>query len=411
MNDALEKTIGARTGSAALAMLAHITAANHHSYDYMDWWATPWGRWSKRLAYRTEPVGNLVFSAPILLVEWFCPGLREVIHVPRRVYPISVAHHGLTCLEFHQALGGDEFLAAAGRDVELLLAMAAPSHHGLAWGFPFVWPSNSGIVPANLPMATQTAYGFDLLDGLWLRTGDERYRSLLLQVTAAMDREYENLQREHGTAHTYGGRGYGDVAVNAVSYRMHILARASDLGGSEYRATAESLADYIVSRQEADGSWFYGETPKNQFIDHFHTCFVLKNLARANRVLGRSDITSALAAGAGYYWANLFDEHGLPRPFARTVRLNVVRYESYDFAECLGLFAVLGTDLGFTRRRLGPVLEGFFEHLALGSGAARFRVHRFPTPVGVPYYRYGMSALMLSLATLTGQLLREDGGP
>jgi len=63
MNDALEKTTGTQSRLAALAALAHLTAADHHSYDYMDWWVKPWGRWSRRRAYRTEPLGNLVFSA------------------------------------------------------------------------------------------------------------------------------------------------------------------------------------------------------------------------------------------------------------------------------------------------------------------------------------------------------------
>jgi hypothetical protein len=164
----------------------------------------------------------------------------------------------------------------------------------------------------------------------------------------------------------------------------------------------------VLSKQNQDGSWYYGESPKNRFIDHFHTAFVLKNLARANGAMRRSDVEEAISKGIAFYWSHLFDDSGLPRPFAKSVRFNPVRYESYDFAECLGLFSLFGREEGFTDEALQRVLDGFLSHLMLPSGAVRFRVYRVPSPAGLPYYRYGMSAALLALASLLTTRLASE---
>jgi len=67
------------------------------------------------------------------------------------------------------------------------------------------------------------------------------------------------------------------------------------------------------------------------FIDHFHTCFVMKALAKIHSLTGHEGSLEALSRGVDYYLNNLFAEDGLPKPFskapapdrlqARTVRL------------------------------------------------------------------------------------------
>lgn len=382
-------------------MIRYVDTAGWASYDNFDWWATPWGQRLKQWAYRTEPLGNLVFAAPLLACELWLPFLRTPLRIPKRIYPVSIAHHGLTCVELYRQTGDARYLDGARRDAELLVSHAVPNAKGLCWGFPFVWSTNVGLIPAHQPAATQSAYGYDLFEQLWAVTGDAHYRGSALSVARAMAEEYIDLpQPDEGVAHTYHGRGYGDVVINAIGYRMYVLAAAIGHGAHDYQPLVRGLVRYLLSQQQADGSWWYGATPKNRFIDHFHTCFVLKNLVRANRVLQLPEIAAAVERGLAFYWTQLFDAKGLPKPFARTVRVNLVRYESYDFAECLGLFALFGKGAGFSAERLQTILTALVERFHLPDGALRFRVYRVPTATGYPYYRFGMTAAMLALAQL-----------
>ena len=90
-----------------------------------------------------------------------------------------------------------------------------------------------------------------------------------------------------------------------------------------------------------DGSWYYANDGKRLFIDHFHTCFVLKALVKIEQMTGHRGCTAAIERGVNYYVENLFDQDGLPKPFSRPPRLIVYRRELYDYAECINLATLL----------------------------------------------------------------------
>ena len=109
----------------------------------------------------------------------------------------------------------------------------------------------------------------------------------------------------------------------------------------KYRTVALRNLNFVLEAQNPDGSWYYATDGQREFIDHFHTCFVMKALAKIEALTGDPKCTEAIERGIAYYVKNLFDERGSPRPFSRPPRLTVYRQELYDFAECLNLNALL----------------------------------------------------------------------
>jgi len=130
--------------------------------------------------------------------------------------------------------------------------------------------------------------------------------------------------------------------VNANAYRAFLLTSAAlDFSDERYRRVAERNLNFVLEAQNPDGSWYYAKDGKRDFVDHFHTCFVLKALAKIELLTGDAKCTSAIDKGIGYYVLNLFDERGIPKPFSRAPRLIVYRRELYDFAECINLATLL----------------------------------------------------------------------
>ena len=126
--------------------------------------------------------------------------------------------------------------------------------------------------------------------------------------------------------------------INASAYRAFVLTRASlDFSNSDYRRIAERNMRFVIESQNEDGSWYYSTDGQRDFIDHFHTCFVLKALAKIEALTGDAECTRAIERGVAYYVQNLFDADGLPKPFSRRPRLTVYRHELYDYAECINL--------------------------------------------------------------------------
>jgi hypothetical protein len=130
--------------------------------------------------------------------------------------------------------------------------------------------------------------------------------------------------------------------INASAYRAFVLTRAAgDFSDDAYRILAERNLNFVIETQNPDGSWYYSVDGERDFVDHFHTCFVLKALAKIEALTGNAECTRAIERGIGYYVRNLFDESGMPKPFSRRPRLTVYRNELYDIAECINLAVLL----------------------------------------------------------------------
>lgn len=103
---------------------------------------------------------------------------------------------------------------------------------------------------------------------------------------------------------------------NANLLASAFLSRTHEhTGEKKFLDTALAAARYAVSKQNTDGSWFYGELPKQQWIDNFHTGYNLCALRTLDQNVGTSEFRSSIQRGLSFYRENLFNEDGSPKYF------------------------------------------------------------------------------------------------
>ena len=85
--------------------------------------------------------------------------------------------------------------------------------------------------------------------------------------------------------------------INASAYRAFLLTKAGiDFSETEYRKVARRNLNFVLDSQNADGSWYYSTDGKRDFVDHFHTCFVLKALAKIEELTGSASARALSSA-------------------------------------------------------------------------------------------------------------------
>ena len=90
--------------------------------------------------------------------------------------------------------------------------------------------------------------------------------------------------------------------INAAAYRAFLLTSASHvLGDPVYRQIADRNLNFVIDNQNPDGSWYYATDGVRDFVDHFHTCFVMKALAKIHDLTGDARCLAALSRGVEYY--------------------------------------------------------------------------------------------------------------
>jgi hypothetical protein len=172
-----------------------------------------------------------------------------------------------------------------------------------------------------------------------------------------------------------------------------------DLSVARYAELARRNLAFVLGAQHSNGSWPYAMDGAREFVDHYHTCFVMKALAKIANVTNTPVCDEALQRGLRYYLEHLFDEQGLPKPFSRAPRLTVYRKELYDYAECLNLCLLLSDRSPEAGRTLKRVLQDVQERWRTGNGHFRAR-ELYVGWDAVPMHRWGQAQMFRSLSLL-----------
>jgi hypothetical protein len=290
--------------------------------------------------------------------------------------------------------------------VKPLLAIASPTANGLGWGMKHDWTTLKGLIPKDTPCHTQTAYAFEFLSALYDVTGNQQYIDYLHQIAEHTANDFREWQKDDRLASSYSPIDDRRV-VNANSYRALILLEAGRrLGQRRYTDKGLATVRYVISMQKPNGSWPYSED--ETFVDHYHTCFVLKNLRKV-RVLAvglENYIDRAVEAGLIFYFSRLFSSDGYPKPFAVKPRLVLHKYDSYDLAESIGLLALMRME----PERLLRLVEFARDKFQTKEGWFVFRQYPMFPVKGIPYLRYANSAMFSSL-TLVASLSSKGANP
>jgi hypothetical protein len=188
--------------------------------------------------------------------------------------------------------------------------------------------------------------------------------------------------------------------VNASAYRACMLAWASiDFDEIRYWKVAERNLNFVLETQRPDGSWPYSVDGERDFVDHFHTCFVLKALAKIEHLRPSDACRHAINKGIDYYLGNLLDEKKLPKPFSKAPRMTVYRRELYDYAECINLCVLLRDRIVEMEGVLDHVIADLLARWVKPDGSFRSRELWFSWD-NVPMHRWAQSQMFRSLNLL-----------
>ena len=342
-------------------------------------------------------------------METLWPGLRALF-VRKGRFATADAQLLLAFINLHSVTGESQYLDQARRLAGDLLETSIPGYQGHCWGYPFDWQNNSGLWRKNTPFITATPYCYEAFAQLSQVTGDpacdEIARSVSRFVFADLKDTADGLD---AAAASYGPEDESKV-INASAYRAFVLfdaAKRFDL--AEYWAKAEANLRFILKHQRADGSWLYAiDSPGEAFIDHFHTCFVLKNLYKLNRLVGDAQVEKAIQKGYEYYRTQLFDEDDSPKCFAIEPRTQIVRLEMYNFAEAITLGSLLADEIPEALKLAQKLAGRLIERYQLSDGHFVTRVYRMGWRHTYPFLRWPQAQLFYALTNL---LVRLKGQP
>lgn len=403
MNEALIE----QTSAAVKRFSAWLERYGETSYDHQSFFASRLGRSAKALYYRKPKFGTLAVG-PIVFCEAFLPSARRLFWKPQR-FPIADAHYAMGFSLLAELYQDENYHRRAVHFLEVLESTRCQGYDDYCWGYPFDWETRTGTMKAATPLITTIPYVYEAFSQVYAIDKDPRWLRVMRSIARHALTSYRDVQTGPHAAtcgYTPAPNDPGGV-INASAYRAFLLTKAAfELSDLRYQTAASRNLNFVLASQRSDGSWYYSTDGERDFVDHFHTCFVLKALAKIEQLTGCPRCRDAIERGIGYYLENLFDANSLPKPFSKKPRLTVYRRELYDCAECINLVVLLYGRFPALDRILSTVVSELLVRWQKADGSFRAR----QLLVGwdnVPMHRWAQAQIFRSLCLFLARNVRN----
>lgn len=383
--------------AAVNKFMSWLTTNDYFSYDQYDFWSTSFGIKAKKIYYKNKALGTTLV-APIFLAEIFYPKLRKFF-VRKKRFPIADAHFMLAFLNLFELTSRQDYLDNAEELAGTLLESSVPGFSGHCWGYPFDWMTTRGLWTSGVPLITTTGYCFEAYLKLYDVTHEEQYLTIAHSIFLFALHDLKDTPIEKGIAACSYSPVDNSQIVNANAYRALVLMEGAARFNSEAALNkARFNLNFILKNQNKDGSWLYAVNDKrDHFVDNFHTCFVLKNLLKVNRILKDEKITKAIKKGFDFYKTSLLGKDYSPKPFAKLSRFNVVKTELYDYAEAISLCLKMQPFDDKAFQIADKLVHDVITKYQKKDGSFFTRISVLNIPNKIPYLRWPQSQLFYAL--------------
>jgi hypothetical protein len=246
-------------------------------------------------------------------VRRFPFNLRPLLGIPKNRSTKGMGYLARGFMRLQQATGDKSWGDKAESALQWLIENESTGYSGACWGNHFDYQSRGFYLPKGVPTIVWTA----LIGHAFLDAYDHFKRDNYLQVAASacehISRDLDTYPEGDSLCISYIPIGKNEIH-NANTLGASLLARTYSYTRNEsYRSLAQKAIQYTANHQRSNGSWYYGEAPNVQWIDNFHTAYVLDCFKYYITATRDDRFQAKLDAGYQYWKNTFFLADGTPR--------------------------------------------------------------------------------------------------
>lgn len=317
-----------------------------------------------------------------------------------------MALFSLAALAEHRRLQTEETETTARSMLRELLPLQIGKLSGAAWGYNFDWQSRVLFARRGTPTIVPTAFVARAFLEAHQIFGEAHDLSIARSVC---DFIVKDLPRTVETAEevcfSYSPESHTRV-YNASLLAAETLARVGSLTGeSELVDLAMRATRFVVNRQRADGSWVYGSDAAQNWVDNFHTAFLLSSLCQIVRYSKSNEaheFSLSLTRGYEFWRSRFFLADGWPKYYDDAL----YPADTHAAATAIVTFADLNQLSEDSLDLAKKVADWSIGNLRDQSGYFYYQRRRFYT-IRTPFMRWSQAWMLYGLARLLEERARD----
>ncbi len=321
--------------------------------------------------------------------------IRGLAFVPKTQNPKAIALFLSTSVKLSK-IGMDQQKEDVDTLIERLIALRSRESSYWCWGYSFPWQTRTIVVPSGSPNLVGTTFAAQALLDVYEERRDPKLLSMAVSAAEYLLHELYWTDGASVASFSYPLRSLRSQVHNANFLAAALLCRVSKYtGDAKFLDPALRAARYSASRQHSDGSWDYGESASQKWIDNFHTGYNLCALQSISRDTETTEFDACIRRGFEFYRAHFFREDGAVRYFHdRTYPIDI-HCTAQSIITLLAFKQLDGENVALA----GSVFRWAMNHMWDDKGFFYYRVLRFCT-IRTSYMRWSQAWMALAISSL-----------
>lgn len=318
--------------------------------------------------------------------------LRPLIVVKKRLNPVTL---GLCLQAFCNLIkvskeNDNLYKTEVDFCINKLMDLSSPWYSGKCWGYDFDWESRYTTFPAYTPTVVATGFITNALFTYYKLTGNEKAIDLCKSSVNFIVNDLNKYYEEDTFCYSYSPLDKQKVlnaTMKGARLLMQVYSVTKDI---KLRKETEKTVMFVINHQKENGSWLYSLGDARDWIDNFHTGYILDCLDEYIKISGDNKFVKNLEKGINYYVNNFFTENNIPKYFNNS---------TYPIDTTAAAQSILTLTRFSYLEKAVKVSEWMINHMQHKEGYFYFQKHRFYKNK-INYMRWSNAWMYLALSNL-----------
>jgi rhamnogalacturonyl hydrolase YesR len=304
-------------------------------------------------------------------------------------------------LHLYSSTGEKKYLIKAETCLNWLSGNPSETSAGLGWGYPFDWQSGV-LIPAGTPNGIVTTAAGDAFWCFYRETGDQNYLDSCVKIGEFLTALPCDRLSPDKICFSYTPLYQNHVHNLNLFVAEFLIKVGMETKKKNWINLAEQAVNYTIADQAENGSFDYNGPPEKplNFVDNYHTGFVLRMLHSIWKLTNRSDVRIAMDRCYEHYRQNFFENDQIPKllPYRK------YRIDIHSCAEAIYCISVLSETYPEHLKLAGRVMDWTLDNLQdtdgyFYYGILKSRLTGRPYTSRIPYIRWAQAWMLKAMAS------------
>lgn len=326
---------------------------------------------------------------------------RTLLGVKKEVNAKAMGLIAQSHLQFYQVSNQQDFFNESLQCLQWLEDNKVELNGGIGWGYPFSWYSNQ-LIPKYTPNGIVTTAAGEAFWEMYRHKKDPKYLEICKGISTFLASLPIHETEPDKICFSYTPLYQNHVHNLNLFVAEFLIKVGKETGNNEWIGMGLKAVNYTIANQRADGSFDYNGPPEkpNNFVDNYHTGFVLRMLHSIWKLTDNNAVFVSLERCFNHYVENFFEEEKIPKLLPhRKYRIDI--HSCAESVNCLSILSeTFPEGLSLAEDILGWTIENLYSNKGyFYYGILKSRFTGIPFKSKIAYLRWGQAWMLKALSS------------